>query len=106
MEREHTGAIPEQTKETSGLAIASFVLGILGILHYFLFPSGIIANLAIDTLLLAFPSIAAIALGIISIIQIKRSNKLKGIVISTVGIAISAIILFPVLTSSIVMSQW
>ena len=95
-----------QPQKTSGLAVASFVLGIIGIPYWVIFPSGEIINTVIDIFLLALPYVLAITLGVISIVQINRAAGLKGMVYSIVGIALAVVILVPVLVTSIIMSLW
>jgi hypothetical protein len=86
--------IPElsltQRKQTSKLAIASLVLGILSILSFFFFPTNIRTPLIYESLLYAVPSIIALAFGITAILKIRRLSNLKGKSLAITGIALAS----------------
>ena len=79
-----------QRKQTSKLAIASLVLGILSILSFFFLPTSIGTPLIYEFLLYAVPSIIALAFGITAILKVRRLPNLKGKSLAITGIALAS----------------
>ena len=80
---------PTQRKQTSKLAIASLVLGILSPLIFFFFPTNFGMPLIYRSLF-AVPSIIALIFGIIAINKINKSSNLKGVNLVIVGLILAS----------------
>ena len=89
--------MPVNKTKTSELAIASLILGIFGLVGYYLFTLiliyvdySVIMFIGIRVILLVI-CIIAVTLGSISISKIKKSKMLKGSVLAIIGIVLGSI---------------
>lgn len=87
-----------QIQRTSKLAVTSFIFGILSIFSFVLFPTITIIHPYLDRIIEIIPNIIALVLGIVSIIQIRKSPNLKGMGFGIAGSVIaSPMLLFVIL---------
>jgi hypothetical protein len=77
---------PVQKKRTNKIAVISFVFGVLSIIWSILYPNGGFVQTDFDQILYTVPSVIALILGIVSLVQIFKFRQQKGIAYGILGL--------------------